>query len=242
MTMVEIDPVLVVGGTGRVGRLVVRRLLAMQRKVFVLARDVEKAYRLFGAEVGRVTGDVGQPHTLIPAVAGIRSIVYCAGPRLPWGRSQPRVVSYEGVRDLADAAQKAGVAHLVLLTVVGGSSLHPLHWIGGYRKYQAQGEDALRRVARSSDGMAYTIVRVRRLTDAPGGQVGLELRPGRMRPVPSGPSGDIGRSDVAEVCVRALGSPTTHNTTFQIVAVEGQSPPTTDEEWAALFTHLTPDR
>ena len=241
MATVEIDPVLVVGGTGRVGRLVVRRLLAMQRKVFVLARDVEKAYQLFGAEVGRVTGDVGHPHTLVPAVAGVRSVVYCAGPRSPWGRSQPRVVSYEGVRDLAAVSQKAGVGHIVLLSVVGGSRLHPLHWLGSYRKYQVQGEDALRRSARSSDGMAYTIVRAGRLTDAPGGQVGLELRPGRMRPAPMGRSGEISRSDVAEVCVRAIGLPTARNTTFQVVAVEGRSPPMTDEEWAALFTHLTPD-
>jgi uncharacterized protein YbjT (DUF2867 family) len=213
---------------------VVHRLLEQGRKVFVLTRDVEKAYHLFGADVERVTGDVRQPDTLTPAVVSVQAVICAIGSYRPWGRNQPRHVDYEGVRNLAAASQRAAVECMVLVSSTGVTHRSPRNLLGGYLKYKAHGETALRDLAGLNHAMAYTIVRAGRLTHDPGRQTALRFLQGDRE------SGRISRADVAEVCVQALAHPAARNVTFEVIAGEG-APPITEEDWAALFAHLTPD-
>ncbi|MEM8545595.1 MAG: SDR family oxidoreductase [Cyanobacteria bacterium P01_H01_bin.119] len=71
--------VLVAGATGGVGQLVVAKLLDQQYSVRVLVRDRAKAEKLFGDRVEMVIGDIRQPETLPPAMAGINAVIAATG-------------------------------------------------------------------------------------------------------------------------------------------------------------------
>jgi uncharacterized protein YbjT (DUF2867 family) len=99
-------PILVTGGTGTLGRIVVRRLIAADRTVRVLSR------RPAPAEPGPadwVTGDLKTGGGLAAAVAGAGVIVHCAT-----GRGD-----VAAGRNLIAAARAAGSPHLVYISIVG---------------------------------------------------------------------------------------------------------------------------
>lgn len=105
--------VLVLGGTGFIGRALVRRMVAAGRRVRLLARDpnsVPDALRAAGVEVCR--GDLSRPGDLASALEGVPAVVHLA-------RSQSRTWS-EYLRDdigvtraVAEACLAAGVRRLV---------------------------------------------------------------------------------------------------------------------------------
>ncbi|MDX2296680.1 MULTISPECIES: SDR family oxidoreductase [Streptomyces] len=82
MQQTDTSPVLVTGATGRVGRLVVDRLLDAGVPVRALVRRPEAA-ALFPPKVEVVTGDLTAPETLDPALKGARAVflVWTAPPR-----------------------------------------------------------------------------------------------------------------------------------------------------------------
>ena len=61
---------LITGGTGFIGRHVVRRLLAQGAGVRVFCRTPEKAQRLFGDRVGIARGDLCDRASVAAAIAG----------------------------------------------------------------------------------------------------------------------------------------------------------------------------
>lgn len=104
-------PVLVTGGTGTLGRLVVERLAAAGRAVRVVARNTpERA--VAGAEF--VTGDLATGEGIDDAVAGVEIVVHCAG-----GAKGDD----DKARNLIAAATRAGVRHLVYISVVGADRI-----------------------------------------------------------------------------------------------------------------------
>jgi uncharacterized protein YbjT (DUF2867 family) len=98
------SPILVTGGTGTLGRLVVRRLRDAGCDVRVLTR------RSRGAEEGieYFTGDLSTGEGIELAVDGVGTIVHCAGSNKGDG---------DKARNLVRAASSA--AHLVYISVVG---------------------------------------------------------------------------------------------------------------------------
>jgi uncharacterized protein YbjT (DUF2867 family) len=104
--------ILVTGATGTVGSEVVKQLLEAGAPVRVIARDPAKAAAKLGSAVDVVRGDLGAPETLGAAFAGVsKAFVLSTGP------DGPRL---EG--NAFDAAKKAGVAHVVDLSVFGAAS------------------------------------------------------------------------------------------------------------------------
>ena len=100
--------VLVTGGTGTIGRVVVERLVAAGREVRVLSRSAP-SQPLPGAE--HVAGDLATGAGLDEAVAGVTTVVHCAG-----GASGDD----EKARTLVAALERAGVRpHIVHISVVG---------------------------------------------------------------------------------------------------------------------------
>jgi uncharacterized protein YbjT (DUF2867 family) len=93
--------VLVTGGTGTLGRHVVPLLRAAGHDVRVLSRTPRPEH---------VPGDLATGEGIDAAVAGVATVVHCAG-------------SAKGddakARSLVDAAVRAGVGHLVYISVVG---------------------------------------------------------------------------------------------------------------------------
>ncbi|MEC3976846.1 SDR family oxidoreductase [Amycolatopsis sp. H20-H5] len=103
-------PILVTGGTGTLGREVVRRLLAAGQDVRVLSRHSRpEADR---EPYAWATGDLSTGAGLDAALAGTGTIVHCA-------TAQGRHKDVEATRALVDAAKRAGGPHLVYISIVG---------------------------------------------------------------------------------------------------------------------------
>jgi uncharacterized protein YbjT (DUF2867 family) len=99
-------PILVTGGTGTLGRLVVSRLRDAGREVRVLSRASHEGED--GLQF--VQGDLATGEGIEAAVAGTEIVVHCAGG--PRGDE-------DKARHLVRAASRAGVRHLVYISVVG---------------------------------------------------------------------------------------------------------------------------
>jgi uncharacterized protein YbjT (DUF2867 family) len=102
--------ILVTGGTGTLGRLVVRRLRDTGSNVRVLTRRTHKSAD--GIEF--MTGDLATGEGLEAAVDGIETIVHLAGS--PKGDE-------DKARNLVRAASRAGAQHLVYISVVGAERI-----------------------------------------------------------------------------------------------------------------------
>ncbi|CAM01086.1 uncharacterized protein YbjT (DUF2867 family) [Saccharopolyspora erythraea NRRL 2338] len=101
------EPILVTGGTGTLGRVVVRELLDAGRDVRVLSRRSSPEQSLFE----RVTGDLRRGTGVDAAVSGVAAIVHCA---TTLGRADVATA-----RTLVDAARRHGNPHIVYISIVG---------------------------------------------------------------------------------------------------------------------------
>jgi uncharacterized protein YbjT (DUF2867 family) len=101
-----ISPILVTGGTGTLGSLVVARLRHAGREVRVLSRTAHEPAE--GIEYA--VGDLDTGEAIEAAVAGVETIVNCAG-----AQKGDDVKA----QHLVEAAARAGVRHLVHISVVG---------------------------------------------------------------------------------------------------------------------------
>lgn len=118
--------ILVAGGTGRLGRIVVERLLAAGEKVRVLSRrpvEEGKTPSMGAPEV--MVGDVRDRQAVARAVAGAR-VVISAVSAFGMKGVTPREVDLEGNLNLIAAAEAAGVERFVLVSVRGASAGHPM--------------------------------------------------------------------------------------------------------------------
>jgi len=118
---------LILGASGRTGRLLVERALGHGHRVTALVRS-GSAFLIEHPNLRVVTGDVLRPDTLPDALAGCDLVISLVAPR-------PRKsgdVYTEGMRNLANAAIAAGVSRLIAVSAEGAgvnSSALPL----GYR-------------------------------------------------------------------------------------------------------------
>ena len=103
-------PVLVTGGTGVLGRLVVERLLEAGRTVRVLSRHAGEA----GEDVEVHSRRPVHGEGVAAAVAGVDVVIHCAGSAK--GDERRR-------RWLVAAATRAGVRHIVYISVVGADRI-----------------------------------------------------------------------------------------------------------------------
>ena len=111
------DPILITGGTGTLGRLVVARLRAGGHSVRVLSRgerDRAAAAPDPAAGVQFLTADLATGDGVDAALDGIRIVVHCAGSAKGDG---------DKAQNLVDAASRAGVQHLVYISVVGADRI-----------------------------------------------------------------------------------------------------------------------
>jgi NADH dehydrogenase len=119
----DIRQVTVFGGTGFIGRYVVRALAARGLRVRVAVRHPELA------DFTRTAGDVGQvmavranlrfPLSVAAAVRGSDAVVNAAGISYERGRQRYTAVHADGARHIAEASAKAGVARLVHISGIG---------------------------------------------------------------------------------------------------------------------------
>ncbi len=122
---------LVTGTSGFVGSAVARRLAADGHDIRVLVRPTSDRRNLEGLSVEIVEGDLAQPETLKPAVAGCDAVFHVAADYRLWvpdgGASMYRA-NVDGTRDLIRAACDAGVSRFVYTSSV--AVLYPLPGTG----------------------------------------------------------------------------------------------------------------
>lgn len=105
--------ILIIGGTGSLGSLTARRLLAKGTAVRIMTRTPEKAAELrkLGAEV--VRGDLLDKASLARACLRVEKVLASAHSIMGRGMQASKYVDLQGHKDLVDAARTAGVNHFV---------------------------------------------------------------------------------------------------------------------------------
>lgn len=99
-----VTPVLVIGASGGVGKILVRKLLLRGYPVTVLAKPDSTGVKSFPKAVTVVKGDVGEYSDLRLAMQGISKVIYCAEARTTFAADVKRVAA-DGVLLAAKALQ-----------------------------------------------------------------------------------------------------------------------------------------
>lgn len=171
--------VLVTGGTGVLGRRVVQRFRSAGVEARVLSRS---------GKSGTVRGDLLTGEGLDRAVDGIDTIVHCASS--PFRKSRQTDVG--GTERLLGVAARAGVSHIVYISIVG------IDRAQSYPYYRVKLETE-RRIEGSA--VPHTILRATQFYDFVLGMVRLLDRP----PVMMVPRGFLGQAvDAGEVAARLV--------------------------------------
>lgn len=165
--------VLVIGGTGFIGRPLVRAFLNHGKRVAVLARNTANLPSLFnepGVSIHR--GDATDPADLLSAMRGVPHVVNLAhgGGAQGWDAIRRAIVG--GARTVAKACEQAGVRHLVHASTIAALYLGDKDAVitgdtptdpaperrGEYARAKALAEAELMRLHRD-EGLPVTIVR-----------------------------------------------------------------------------------
>jgi uncharacterized protein YbjT (DUF2867 family) len=208
------ETVLVVGGTGRTGKVAVELLKAQGANVRAFSRNVEAAKEDV-KDVQWVKADLRDPATLKNITKGVDRIIFAAGSNSRKDATNtPETVDKQGVITLVDEAKKNGVKHFVLVSSVGVTRNHKTET--DFQKTMArvltsklEGENYLR-----ASGLSYTIIRPVGLVDSEGGKNPIGIMKGDVE-VP----GVIARADVAAVAVNALVNPDAKGKTVSIFGI-----------------------
>ena len=211
------QPVLVIGGTRGTGLLIARLLHQQGAPVRVLARDPARARRVLDSSIAILTGDLTEPQTLLPAIAGARHLVFTAGCRsgYPVRESSIKATEYDGVLNTLAAARRHGFTGRFLYMTASGL-LTPSFmtralnaWKGNTLVWRRRAEHAIRR-----SGLDYTVVRTGMLVNRPAGRYRIEIT---QTPLALSVRHRIARADVARVFVAALEHPQASRATFEVV-------------------------
>jgi len=206
--------ILVVGGTGKMGSQLVRRLISRREQVRVLSRNPAPV-PTHGVEMMR--GDMRDPESVAHAVQGVRTVVAAAHGFDGGASVSPSTIDWQGNRSLIQAAESAGVEHFVLLSVVGASADHPMDLF----QMKARAERALR-----ESSLRWTIVRATPFMETWMMVVGEPLiRTGKTRIFGSGqnPVNFVSAADVAEVVETAIFDPSLQKTVVEVGGPEDLS-------------------
>jgi len=220
--MNSIRQVTVFGGSGFIGRAVVRALAQQGFLVRVACRRIELA------EPIKTAGDVGQitvmranlrvPSSVANATAGSQAVINATGIPFEHGRQRYQAVHVAGARTIADAARAAGVQRLIHLSGIGADARDSKN---RYIRSKVDGEDAV--VA------GFTTATILRPSVVFGPDDAMFNRMARIASLPSFvapfvPVVGDGRAkvqpvfvgDVADAAMAALARPDTAKTVFEL--------------------------
>ncbi|MFO7476824.1 MAG: complex I NDUFA9 subunit family protein [Methyloceanibacter sp.] len=132
------------GGSGFIGRHVVRAIAKTGARMRVAVRRPELAGHLqpLGGvgQINAVQANVRFPDSLIAAADGADAVINLVGILFPTGKQTFNAVQDEGARHVAEAARAAGARALVHLSAIGADTNSP----SVYARSKAAGEDAVK--------------------------------------------------------------------------------------------------
>lgn len=211
--------VFVTGGTGFVGRAVLRRLLEAGHTIRLLVRnpDSRKMCAFAGSRIELHTGDIQRPETLESALDGVDAIIHLVGIISECGSATFEKVHVRGAQNLLSAARKYPGLQFLHMSALGTrpgavSRYHQTKWAA---------EEAVRQ-----SGSPFTIFRPSIIYGREDAFVNLYRRIVRMSPIV--PLFGSGKGTVQPVpvdfagqCfVRALGSSAAVGQTYDVVGPE----------------------
>lgn len=145
---------LITGATGFIGSHLVKKLGEAGEHPRCLVRNPERAQLLLPAQRRDdfAKGDTTQPETLIQALNGIETVVHCAfitADRKQREGNNYQITNVGGTRNLIQAAKKAGVKKIVMVSGLGTQPEKP----GSYMQGRYEAEQVL-----INSGLDWTIV------------------------------------------------------------------------------------
>jgi uncharacterized protein YbjT (DUF2867 family) len=203
--------VAVAGATGRTGKLIVKELSARGYGVRALVRSAstDSLWQQQGIELAEA--DLSSVESLERALQGAAFLISAIGSRKPFSAKENNAVDNMGNQNLAKAALKKGLQHMVVISSIGaGNSRYAINVI-----FRLLMTPVLRMKEKSEAfvrgcGISYTIIR-------PGGLSDRELT-GRVAFGEGGKiSGMVSRQEIARVCVDALSNPAMKNRTLEVI-------------------------
>src|SRR5437879_5177660 len=135
--------VAVFGGTGFLGRRVVRHLRKCEFSVRIASRHPDRGHRLFGPDdpqLQSVEANVHDERSVADALAGAWGVVNAVSLYLERGQETFHSVHVEAAQRVAAQAQGAGVERLVHVSGIGADAASPSR----YLRKRGEGELAAR--------------------------------------------------------------------------------------------------
>lgn len=140
----SIKQVTVFGGSGFVGRAIVRALAQDGYQIRVACRRIELAERIKTAgDVGQITilrTNLRNPASVAAAASGSQAVINASGIAFQRGRQRYEAVHVAGARAIADAAKAAGVQRLVHISGIGADQRNSTN---KYVRSKVDAEDAI---------------------------------------------------------------------------------------------------
>jgi uncharacterized protein YbjT (DUF2867 family) len=221
--------ILIVGGSGFLGREGAKLLLSQGKPVRLLVRTPAKVEDLKQAGAEVVQGDLIDPPSLRQACQDIDRVLAAANSFLGKGKNTAEAVDEAGHRLLIDAAKTAGVSHFVYMSMLGVSPGHPFD----YARMKYSIEQYLK-----ASGLSYTILRsawyMEQNVHLHNGKSILESGKTSLLGNGTKPRNFIAVCDVAQFAVLALLDPKLTNRTIDIGGLQNA----TNNQVAELYGKL----
>jgi len=142
--------IFVTGGTGFVGREVVRQLHGVGHKVRCLVRDAERAKRSLPPAIELHTGDLTDPSSVKGGLKECQAVVHLVGIILEKGRSTFERIHVQGTEDLLKATTEAGIRRYIHMSALGSRP----NALSRYHQTKYRAEQAV-----TQSGLDWTIFR-----------------------------------------------------------------------------------
>lgn len=197
--------ILVIGGTGKVGGELVKQLAQAKIKTRVLVRSAQKAETIHKLGLETAEGDVSKIATIETALKSIESLFLLT-------TASPNMADIEIA--IMDAAKKAGVKKIVLLSAIGVSAQSPMT-LG---RQHAKSEEHLKTL-----GPVYTILQPHGFMQNILGSAGSIKQGAIYSNFKDGKLAMIDARDIAAVAFAALTQPGHEGKTYVITGGEAFS-------------------
>ena len=204
--------VLVVGATGRTGRLIVARLVERGIRVHALVRDRAKGDEVLPSQAVQFVGDVRRAETLTEPIAGVRAVIIATAGSAQHDNAA-EIVDYHGTRNVVEQAAAAKLDLVIFISSIYASRQEHYQDVEPTSLgWKARAEEIIR-----NSPVPYCIIRPGWLTDANGGAP-LTVSQGDTA------EGQISRTDLADVCTQLLSFADARGKTFEVIAAHDPDP------------------